>query len=151
MSTLKDRLRADLTTSMKARDELATATLRMALAAVHTEEVAGKSARELSDDEVMTVLRREVKKRHEAAEAFAQGSRPDSAERERAERTVLEGYLPAQLSENDLAALVREAIAESGAIGAQQMGQAMKAVRDKVASRADGARVAAEVRRQLST
>lgn len=150
MSTLKDRLRADLTTSMKARDELATATLRMALAAVHTEEVAGKSARELSDDEVMTVLRREVKKRREAAEAFAQGSRPDSAERERAEGTVLEGYLPAQLSDGDLAGLVREAIAESGAVGAQQMGQAMKAVRDKVAGRADGARVAAEVRRQLS-
>ncbi|MDQ6874294.1 MAG: GatB/YqeY domain-containing protein [Actinomycetota bacterium] len=151
MSTLKDRLRADLTTSMKARNELATATLRMALAAVHTEEVAGKSARELSDDEVMTVLRREVKKRREAAEAFAQGDRPDSAERERAEGMVLEGYLPAQLSDEALAELVREAVAESGATSAQQMGQAMKAVRDKVAGRADGARTAAEVRRQLST
>src|SRR3954469_20148550 len=96
--TLKERLQADLTTSIKARDELRTGTLRMALAAVTTEEVAGKQARELSDDDVLAVLTREAKKRREAAEAFDDGGRPELAARERAEGEVLGAYLPAQLA-----------------------------------------------------
>src|SRR3954471_6966148 len=133
MAELKDRLQADLTRSMKARDELTTATLRMALTAVGNEEVAGKAARELSDDEVLKVIAREAKKRREAAEAFTTGGRPDRAERELAEGTVLEAYLPAQLSDDELAALVRDAISETGATGPQAMGAVMKVVNPKVA------------------
>lgn len=147
---LKDRLQADLTAAMKGRDELATATLRMVLTAVGTEQVAGKAARTLSDDDVLAVLRREAKKRREAATAFADGGRPDRAERELAEERVLAGYLPAQLSDDDLAALVRDTVAETGANGQQAMGTVMKAVGPKVAGRADGGRVAAAVRSALA-
>lgn len=149
MTELKSRLHADLNTAMKARDELTTATLRMALAAVTTEEVAGKQARELSDDEVLRVLTREGKKRREAAEAFDAADRPELAERERAEGGVLERYLPAQLDDGALTELVTAAIAESGADGPQQMGAVMKLVQPRVAGRADGKRVSDEVRRQL--
>ena len=117
VAELKEQLRADLTTAMKARDELRTATLRMVLTAVTTEEVAGKEARELSDDEVLAVLRREAKKRREAAEAFGAAGRAEQAERERAEGEVLAGYLPAQLDDAELAALVADAIATTGAAG----------------------------------
>lgn len=147
---LKDRLQADLTAAMKGRDELTTATLRMVLTAVGTEEVAGKAARTLSDDDVLAVLRREAKKRREAATAFADGGRPDRAERELAEERVVAGYLPAQLSDDDLAALVRDTVAETGASGPQAMGTVMKAVGSKVAGRADGGRVAAAVRSALA-
>ncbi len=150
MGTLKDRLIADLTAAMKARDELVTATLRMALTAVRTEEVAGKAARELSDQEVLSVLAREAKKRREAAEAFAAGGRTELAERERAENVVLERYLPAQLSDDDLADLVRKGLAEAGVTDVKQLGKAMKVVQAAVAGRAEGGRVAAEVRRQLT-
>lgn len=150
MSALKDRLQADLTTSMKSRDELRSATLRMVLTAVKTEEVAGKTARELDDAEVVTVLNREAKKRREAAEAFDQGGRPERADRERAEGEVIAGYLPAQLSDDEVSSLVAAAIAETGASGPQAMGQVMKAVTPNTAGRADGGRVAAEVRRQLA-
>ncbi|MFL6076540.1 MAG: GatB/YqeY domain-containing protein [Mycobacteriales bacterium] len=150
MSTLKDRLSTDLTAAIKGRQEVRTATLRMALAAVHTEEVAGKSARELSDDEVLTVLAREAKKRTEAAEAFDKGGRPELAARERAEGDVLATYLPAQLSDEELTEIVRTAIAETGATEVRQLGQVMKAVLPEVGKRADGGRVSAEVRRQLS-
>jgi uncharacterized protein YqeY len=150
MGTLKDRLNADLTTAMKARDELVTATLRMTLTAVRNEEVSGKAARELSDQEVLTVLAREAKKRREAAEAFAAGGRAELAERERAEGVVLDKYLPAQLSDGDLADLVKTALAESGVTDVKQLGKAMKAVQAQVAGRAEGGRVAAEVRRQLA-
>ena len=150
MSVLKDRLQADLTTSMKSRDELRSATLRMVLTAVKTEEVAGKAARELDDAEVVTVLNREAKKRREAAEAFDQGGRPERADRERAEGEVIAGYLPAQLSDDEISSLVAAAIAETAASGPQAMGQVMKAVTPKTAGRADGGRVAAEVRRQLA-
>src|SRR3954464_12253275 len=105
--SLKDRLHADLTSSMKSRDELRSATLRMALTAVTTEEVAGKKARVLSDDEVLTVLGREAKKRREAAEAFDPAGRGELAARERAEGEVLAGYLPAQLSDEEVAEIVR--------------------------------------------
>jgi uncharacterized protein YqeY len=150
MTGLKDRLQADLTTSMKARDELRSATLRMVLTAIKNEEVSGKSARTLEDDEVVTVLGREAKKRREAAEAFDDGGRPERAERERAEGEVIAAYLPAQLSDEELTALVAAAVTETGAAGPQAMGQVMKAVTPQTAGRADGGRVAAEVRRQLA-
>ncbi|MEO6204236.1 MAG: GatB/YqeY domain-containing protein [Mycobacteriales bacterium] len=151
MGALKDKLHADLTTSMKARDELTTATLRMVLTAIGNEEVAGKAARELSDDEVLKVITRETKKRREAAEAFAGGGRQDRADRELAEHTVLEAYLPKQLSDDELTALVAEAVAESEASGPQAMGAVMKVVSPKVAGRAEGGRVAAAVRAALSS
>ena len=147
---LKTRLTTDLTSAMKARDELVTATLRMALTAIRTEEVAGKAARELSDDEVLRVLTREAKKRTEAAEAFASGGRADRADRERAEGEVLSRYLPVQLSDEELTAVVSAALAEAGVSDIKQMGKAMKTVQTAVAGRAQGGRVAAEVKRQLS-
>jgi uncharacterized protein YqeY len=146
---LKERLRADLTTAMKARDELRTATLRMVLAAVTAEEVAGKEARELSDDEVQGVLRREAKKRREAADAFGSAGRTEQAEREKAEGEVLAGYLPSQLEDADLAAIVADVVTSTGASGMKDMGRVMGAAQAAVAGRADGSRVAAEVRRQL--
>jgi uncharacterized protein len=149
VSALKDRLQADLTAAMKARDEVTTATLRMLLTAVGTEEVAGKAARQLSDDEVLTVVAREAKKRREAATAFADGGRPDRAERELAEERVLAGYLPAQLSDDELAALVRAAVERTGATGPKDMGAVMRAVVPQVAGRADGGRVSAAVRAAL--
>jgi uncharacterized protein len=147
---LKEKLRADLSAAMKARDEVRTRTLRMALTAVTNEEVAGKQARELSDGEVVKVLQRESKKRREAAEAFADAGRTEQAEAERAEGVVLDDYLPTQLSDDELAELVRTAIAETGAEGPRAMGQVMKAVTPKVAGRADGKRVSGEVKRQLT-
>ncbi|SDN52556.1 GatB/YqeY domain-containing protein [Geodermatophilus sp. DSM 45219] len=149
MSDLKETLRADLTTAMKSRDELRTATLRMVLAAVSAEEVAGKEARELGDDEVQAVLRREAKKRREAAEAFAAAGRTEQADRERAEGDVVAAYLPAQLEDADLAALVADVVTRTGASGMRDMGRVMGAVQGEVAGRAEGGRVAAEVRRQL--
>jgi len=150
MSSLKDRLNADLTAAMKARDELVTATLRMAVTAVRMEEVAGKTARSLSDQEVLAVLAREAKKRREAAEAFMAGGRAELAERERAEGVVLDRYLPAQLGDEDLADVVRKALAETGVTDVKQLGKAMKAAQAEVAGRAEGGRVAAEVRRQIT-
>ena len=149
MSDLKDRLRADLNTAMKARDELTTATLRMTLTAVTNEEVAGKQARELSDDEVLKVIAREAKKRRESAEAFDGANRAELAERERAEGAILDAYLPAQLDGAALAALVAAAVAEAGATSMGQMGAVMKIVQPAIAGRADGKRVSDEVRRQL--
>ena len=153
MTTLKSRLQGDLTTAIKARDELRSATLRMTLAAITKEEVAGKSARELSDDEVQTVITREAKKRREAAEAFAGGGRTAQAERERAEGEVLADYLPKQLSDEELDALVGEAVAEAqagGAEGPRAMGAVMKIVNPKVSGRAEGGRVAAAVKKRLA-
>jgi uncharacterized protein len=149
MPELKSRLKSDLTTAMKARDELSTATLRMVLTAVTNEEVAGTSARELSDDEVMRVLTREAKKRREAAEAFDQAGRTELADRERAEGVVIDTYLPTQLADDELTTLVAAAITESGASGPRDIGTVMKAVGPKIAGRADGKRVSDEVRRQL--
>jgi len=148
---LKEQLQGDLTAAMKARDELRAATLRMALTAITTEEVAGKQARVLSDDEVLTVLTREAKKRREAAEAFDGAGRVELATRERAEGEVLAEYLPAQLGDDELAELVRAAIAETGADNPKAMGQVMRAVQPQVTGRAEGGRVAAEVRRQLGS
>lgn len=151
MPELKERLRADLTAAMKERDEVRTRTLRMALTSVSNEEVAGKSARQLSDDEVLKILAREAKRRREAATAFQEAGRDEQAAAERAENAILSGYLPAQLDDAELTALVTAAIAEAGAAGMGAMGQVMKAATPKVAGRAEGSRVAAEVRRQLSS
>ncbi len=147
---LKDRLRADLTTAMKDRDEVRTRTLRMALTSVSNEEVAGKAARELSDDEVLKILAREAKRRREAATAFQDAGRDEQAAAERAEDAVLSDYLPAQLSDAEVTDLVAAAITETGASGMAAMGQVMKTVTPRVAGRAEGSRVAAEVRRQLA-
>jgi uncharacterized protein YqeY len=149
MTELKDRLRADLTAAMKGRDELTTATLRMVLTAVTTEEVSGSHARELTEAEVLRVLSREAKKRREAADAFTAGGRPERAERERAEGAVLDRYLPQQLPDAEIEALVRAAIAETGAANLRQMGAVVKAVQVRAGGRAEGKRVADEVRRQL--
>jgi len=146
---MKDRLRRDLTAAMKARDQVTVRTLRMALTSVTKEEVAGSSARELSDDEVLAVLTREAKRRREAADAFAAAGREEQAAAERAEGAVLDAYLPAQLTDAELGELVAAAIEETGANGPRAMGQVMKAVTPRVAGRAEGARVAAEVRRRL--
>ncbi|AHH93661.1 GatB/YqeY domain-containing protein [Kutzneria albida] len=154
MAELKARLRADLTAAMKAKEATRLATLRMALAALTTEEVAGSVARELSDDEVLKVLAREVKKRNEAAEAFANAGRKEQAEAEVAEAEVLKEYLPTQLDEAELAALVDQAVAEVQAElgdkpGPKQMGQVMKLANAKVAGRAEGGRVAGLVKSKL--
>lgn len=149
--TLKEQLQTDLTAAIKGRDELRSATLRMALTAITTEEVAGKQARVLSDDDVVAVLTREAKKRREAAEAFDNAGRSELANRERAEGEVLATYLPAQLTDDELSELVRAAVAESGASDPKAMGQVMKLLQPQVAGRADGGRVAAEVRRQLGS
>jgi uncharacterized protein len=150
VAELKERLRADLNSAMRARDQVRMRTLRMALSSITNEEVAGTSARELSDDEVMKVLTREARKRREAAEAFGGAGREAQAAAERAEGEVLAGYLPAQLSDEELSALVTAAIADTGASGIQGMGQVMKTLTPRVAGRAEGARVAAEVRRRLT-
>lgn len=149
MGELKDRLKQDLTTSMKARDELRTSTLRMALTAIGNEEVAGKAARALSGEEELKVVAREAKKRREAAEAFRSGGADERAARELAEESVLETYLPAQLSDEELDELVAQAVQESGASGPQAMGAVMKVVGPTVAGRAEGGRVAAAVRAAL--
>jgi uncharacterized protein len=151
MPQLKARLRSDLNQAMKSRDELRTATLRMTLAAITTEEVAGAAARELSDDEVQRVITRETRKRREAADAFDQGGRAELAARERAEGAVLEGYLPKQLGDAELADLVRAAVIEANATEPRELGAVMKLVQPRVAGRADGRRVSDEVRRQLSS
>ena len=146
---LKPRLQSDLTDAMRARDAVRAGTIRMALTAVKSEEVAGKQARELSDDEVVAVLAKEAKKRREAATAYDDAGRPELAERERAELAILVDYLPAQLSDEELQAIVAGEIAAAGAAGPSAMGKVMKAVQSRIAGRAEGGRVAAEVRRQL--
>lgn len=154
MAELKARLQADLTAAIKNRETVRAGALRMALAALTTEEVSGTSARELSDDEVLKVITREVKKRKEAAEAFAGAGRAEKAELEQAESKVLEAYLPAQLDDDALAALVDAAVAQVAEQlgekpGPRQMGQVMKVVNAQVAGRAEGGRVAAAVKAKL--
>ena len=151
MSDLKDRLRADLTTAIKSRDETRSSTLRMVLTAITNAEVAGKEQRELSDDDIIGVLSTESKKRREASTAFADGGRPELAEKERAEAAVIAEYLPQQLSEAEIAEIVTAAVAQVGAAGEgmRAMGKVMGVVQPQVRGRADGGAVAAEVRRQL--
>lgn len=150
MNELKEQLRADLTDAMRARDQVRLRTLRMALTSITNEEVSGDSVHELSDEQIVKVLAREAKKRREAGDAFAAAGRAEQAEAERAEGEVLSAYLPAQLPDDELTALVAAAIAETGAAGMPAMGKVMKQATPQVAGRADGARVAAEVRRQLA-
>lgn len=148
--SLKDQLQHDLNVAMKARDELTVATLRLTLTAVATEEVAGKTARELTDDEVRRVVSREAKKRREAAEAFDAAGRTKSAARERAEGEVLDRYLPAPLAADELTALIAAAVSAAGATSVRDMGVVMKIVQPQIAGRADGKRISDEVRRQLA-
>ncbi|RCW40248.1 hypothetical protein DFQ14_112129 [Halopolyspora algeriensis] len=155
MAELKEKLRADLTAAIKERDTVATGVLRMALSAVGTEEVAGKQARELTDEEVQRVLSKEAKKREESAAAFDTAGRPEQAAAERSEGEVLRRYLPAQLGEEELGELVRAAVSEVAADlgeqpGPKQMGQVMKVANAKVAGRAEGGRVAAAVKAELA-
>jgi len=151
MSSLKERLRADLTAAMKARDEVRFATLRMVLTAVTNAEVAGKQQRELTDEEVVGVLASEAKKRRESATAYVDAGRTELADRENAEAAVIADYLPEQLSEDEIARLVTAAIEQVGAAGEgmRAMGKVMGVVQPQVKGRADGGVVAAEVRRQL--
>jgi uncharacterized protein YqeY len=151
MADLKDRIRAELTQSMRDRDKLRSSALRMVLSAITNEEVAGDTARQLRDDEVTTVLAREAKKRREAATAFADAGRDELAKKELAEEQVIAEFLPAPLSDEEISQLVAEAIAELGVAdqGMRAMGQVMKLVQPQTKGRADGAAVAAEVRRQL--
>lgn len=151
MSDLKDRLRTDLTTAIKARDSVRSSTLRMLLTAITNAEVAGKQQRELTDEDVVGVLSTESKKRREAAEAFDDAGRAESASKERAEAEVIADYLPAQLSEAEIADLVTSTIASLGVAeeGMRAMGKVMGALQPQTKGRADGGVVAAEVRRQL--
>lgn len=154
MSELKDRLRADLTAAMKAQDKLRTATLRMLLASIQSEEVSGKQARELSDEDVLKVLAREAKKRGEAAEIYTQNGRGELAANEHAEARVIDEYLPTPLSDAELADVVDTALAQVAEElgerpGVRQMGQVMKAANAIAAGKADGARLSAAVKARL--
>ena len=147
---LKEKLQNDLTEAMRARDEVRSATIRMILTAIKNEEVSGKEARDLNDQEVITVLSREAKKRREAAEAFEQAGAADRAANEKAEGVIIAGYLPAQLSESEIKDLIAAAIKETGASGPQQMGLVMKSIQPKIAGRADGGLVSSLVKAALS-
>jgi uncharacterized protein len=148
--SLKAKLRDDLTSAIRSKDELRSSTIRMVLTAITTEEVAGKEARVLSDSEIVTVLTREAKKRREAAEAFEQGGAADRAEREKAEGRVIAEYLPAQLTQEELNLLIQEAISETGASGPSGMGAVMKHLQPKIAGKADGATVSSAVKAALA-
>jgi hypothetical protein len=151
MSALKDQLRTDLTTAIKARDALRSSVIRMVLTAITTAEVAGKEARELSDEDVITVLGAEAKKRRESAEAFDAGNRPELAQKERDEAAILAEYLPEQMSAEEIQAIVTAAVESTGSAGAgmKAMGKVMGVVSPQVKGKADGGVVAAEVKKQL--
>lgn len=151
MAALKDQLRSDLTTAMKARDTFRTQVVRMMLAAIQTEEVAGASARELTGEEELAVIGREVRKRKESAELYTQGNRPELAEKELAEVELLSVYLPAGLTEAELDAIVAEEVAAAGeGVSMKQMGQVIKAVNARAKGRADGSLIAAKVKAALA-
>ena len=151
MAELKDKLRAELTASMKARDELRSSTLRMVLTAITNAEVSGKQARELTDDDVTTVLASEAKKRREAATAFEDAGRGELAAKERAEAAIIGEFLPEPMTADEISALVTATIGELGVAddGMRAMGRVMGAITPQVKGRADGGAVSAEVRRQL--
>ncbi|MBU6314596.1 MAG: GatB/YqeY domain-containing protein [Actinomycetales bacterium] len=148
--SIKERLQKDLTEAIRGRDETTSGTIRMVLTAITNEEVAGKEARVLSDEEVITVLSREAKKRREAAEAFENAGRADKSALEKSEGEVIAKYLPAQLSEADIAAIIAEAIASTGAQGPGDMGKVMGAIKPKIAGKADGGVVSALVKAALN-
>jgi uncharacterized protein len=149
MTTLKQQLQEDLTAAIRSRDELSSSTIRLTMSAVTAEEKSGETERTLSDDEVLKVIAREAKKRREAAAAFDAAGRTESAAKERAEGELLARYLPKQLSDEELTAIVAEAVAASGATGPQGMGAVMKLVKPKVDGLAEGGRVAAAVKAAL--
>jgi len=149
VAELKDRIADDMRAAMKDRDQVRVSTLRMLMAAVKNAEVQGAQARELSDAEVLDVVGREAKRRKEAIEAYSGAGRTDLVDKETAELGVLQGYLPEALSDDELARLVDEAIAETGASTPRQMGDVMKVLMPKVRGRADGAAVSALVKQKL--
>jgi uncharacterized protein YqeY len=147
---LKEKLQADLTDAIRSRNEVVSGTVRMLLAAITNEEVAGKSAKVLTDAEIITVLSREAKKRREAVEAYTQAKRDDLASKEKAEAAVIANYLPEQLSEDEIKKLIQAAIAETGAAGATGMGLVMKVLQPKIAGKADGGVVSGLVKAALA-
>jgi uncharacterized protein len=146
---LKEKLQSDLTDAIRTRTEVKSGTIRMLLAAITTEEVSGKAARVLKDDEIITVLSREAKKRREAVEAYVAAKRDDLADKERAEGEVISQYLPAQLTEDEIKKLIKEAITETGAAGPAGMGLVMKILSPKIAGKADGGVVSGLVKAAL--
>jgi uncharacterized protein YqeY len=153
MTNLKEQIHVDLTAAIKAKDSLTSGTLRMVLSAITNEEVSGKEARVLNDQDLITVLNREAKKRKEAATAYDEAKRPELAEKERAELGIIQAYLPEALSDEDLAKIISDAVAQvaaSGATGPSAMGAVMKIVSPQVSGRADGGAVAAAVKSALA-
>lgn len=153
MTSLKEQIQADLTTAIRAKDSLASGTIRMVLSAITNEEVSGKEAKVLTDQDVITVLNREAKKRKEAATAFDDAKRPELADKERAELDIIQAYLPEALSPEALAEIIASAVKEAtagGASGMAAMGAVMKLVTPQVAGRADGGEVAAAVKAALA-
>ena len=150
--TLKDRLKADLTEAMKAHDEATRDTLRMVLAAISNAEVAGEEAIVLTDEQALGVVRSEAKKRQEAAQIYRDAGRTELADKESAELAIIERYLPAAMSDEDLGKIIAEEVAKaasSGATGGKAMGAVVKAVRERVGSQADGGKIAALVKAAL--
>ena len=147
---LKETLKNDLTEAIRSSDKVVSGTIRMVLTAITNEEVSGKEARVLTDDEIITVLSRKAKKRREAAEEFAKAGRTDKAADEKAEGDVIARYLPAQLSEDDIKKLIDTAIASTGAAGPADMGKVMGAIKPQIAGKADGAVVSSLVKAALS-
>lgn len=153
MTNLKEQIHIDLTAAIRAKDSLTSGTLRMVLSAITNEEVSGKEARVLDDQDFITVLNREAKKRKEAATAYDEAKRPELAEKERAELGIIQAYLPAALSDEDLAKIIADAVAQvaaDGASGPSAMGAVMKLVSPQVSGRADGGAVAAAVKSALA-
>jgi uncharacterized protein YqeY len=147
---LKETLKTDLTEAIRSSDKVISGTIRMVLTAITNEEVSGKEARVLTDDEIITVLSREAKKRREAAEEFAKAGRADKAAEEKAEGEVIAKYLPAQLSEDDIKALIAAAVASTGATGPAAMGKVMGAIKPQIAGKADGSLVSSLVKAALA-
>lgn len=148
--SIKENLRSDLTEAIRGRDEITSSTIRMVLTAITNEEVSGKEARVLSDDEIITVLSREAKKRREASEAFENAGRADKAALEKAEGEVIARYLPAQLSVDDIKKIIADAIASTGAVGPADMGKVMGAVKPLIAGKAEGSIVSTLVKEALN-
>ena len=147
---LKEKLQTDLTNAIRSRNEVVSGTVRMLLAAITNEEVAGKAAKVLTDAEIITVLSREAKKRREAVEAYTQAKRDDLAGKEKAEAAVIANYLPEQLSEDEIKKLIAAAIAETDAKGPAGMGLVMKVLQPKIAGKADGGVVSGLVKAALA-
>jgi uncharacterized protein YqeY len=148
---LKETLKSDLTEAIRSSNKVVSGTIRMVLTAITNEEVSGKEARVLSEDEIITVLSREAKKRREAAEEFAKANRPDKAAEEKAEGEVIAKYLPAQLSEEDIKKMIAAAVASTGATGPGDMGKVMGAIKPQIAGKADGALVSSLVKAALGS